>query len=144
MQQMETTVAKEGVHTYAAAAALSSTVQTMENFPFFAVLHCHALCVDEGQGRPDFVALDLNTKVPVVLCEADIHHAFEGNHTLQQSTPRSCDHASGIQDICLETSSGDTENLDCGTREESRHHVHRISSLADQNKHQKCREYTHH
>ena len=45
MQQMETTVAKEGVHTYAAAAAaaaaaLSSTVQTMENFPIF---RCAAL-----------------------------------------------------------------------------------------------------
>ncbi len=38
MQQMETAVAKEGVHTQCSSTApLCSTVQILENFPFFGL-----------------------------------------------------------------------------------------------------------
>ncbi len=48
MQQIETTVAKEGVHTQ---CSRSSAVQHYANngIYFSAALHCYALCVDEGQ-----------------------------------------------------------------------------------------------
>ena len=49
MQQMETTVAKEGVHTQYSRSSAVQHCANNGNFSIFpAALHCYALCVDEG------------------------------------------------------------------------------------------------
>ncbi len=49
VQKMETMVAKEGVHTQCSRSSAVQHSANNGNFSIFrAVLHCYALCVDEG------------------------------------------------------------------------------------------------